>query len=683
MFFEKKYIQSCLFFLAFLTLFHAHPDHRLILLVDEIKTESLFSSKIEAVTLILNQAIKQQAGIILVSQHILHNYVARLSYSSHPAHPENLSLKGTPFWRSDWRLFEINETSYYLLIPNKYLTAKKAAIPENCKTAVRKLGLRFGGMEEKTQLLPISGDYYKELRLLLKSRIATKNLCSEELTSIFISKRSPFYTTEKWTIYCLGHGSDNGTSSAGMSTLTLQNFLDFIDMNMSINIFYVTSCFLGGKNKYNLLRASKEPYSFTLAVGSLGDYITVINSGAQFESFFSKAATFCADAPDFSDKAAALLQPLTPRTSSTWSSHGISTLPQILMPGLIIFKPVEVYGFTVAAKSSLATCSAAPLTLKATLPDRKTIKKTLLTPTPHTVDIKIIPDEKTSEFVATAATAYSSSVVDLKQKSALLIYEETIAEELHVYPSPGPISTTQKSPLSFVLTPEKLLTESLLLEKETTSLLPATASILHYCEDIVATDSAPSSFKDIMENLCPENMLFPLFVSATDQMNHHLRSIRVINNANGIPSPFFGIFRFLRDSFFDAGYRSSKKVFFIDKIQGYNDLSLFYELATVSNPLAECLPLDSHIQLDHVTVTTEGHFRGISGQVYLEIGFIFNHQAWILIYQGPLSDFSSKNNWTFQPHNTRAYLRYYDKYSKLPETTTSCRKISWADIGRD
>jgi hypothetical protein len=83
--------------------------------------------------------------------------------------------------------------------------------------------------------------------------------------------------------------------------------------------------------------------------------------------------------------------------------------------------------------------------------------------------------------------------------------------------------------------------------------------------------------------------------------------------------------RFIRDAFLDIAQRASNKTFLIDKLTGFNDISILLDaMGEVSHPLNLALSKDinKNITLENVLIQTNGQRH------FYQIYFIFDNTYW-------------------------------------------------------
>lgn len=640
-------------------------SNNLILLIDELNCESITDDKISAFTAILVRAIQEQTASIIVSKNILHNYVARRSFTNHPKHTENKTLVDSPFYKGVWRVFKITGSAYYLLIPCAYLVRKVAALEDSPKIPCPPLGFHFHMTQELSWMLPTTGDFYRDLRTFLRDDRDSATLGLIDLSQIFITQASTIKSFScPWIIYMGGHGAPK-TSTVGTCIATIQKLLEFFDTSITTKIVYINSCFLGGPIKEMLIPSRKKSYKFTLAIGSITDSIVVVHSSAMlFKNFFSELTAL--PTPSTEDLLAHACSHLAPCIESSWSSHGVSSLPQILIGKH--FKVLDPHG-TVAI---LERRSPSPKTLYASAATE---------PSPFTLSMD---DDKEEELP-----------IHPENKIVVALYRSKYPEPIHISPA---LCVTkylaQETPLSFIPTTGTLLCAELFSKpKKILSFFgPTTPLLTPFLDD---DNTAEQNYTSATKHLSPTEALFPLFVSmlhepscaATAGTLHHFSTIVALNEIEDIETPFFGLLRFFRDAFLDASHRASKNVFLIDSLTGFNDFPLFAKLFRHTNKEsfyrgnATFFAHDGEIiTLENVMVITQGRLGSLGKAMSISINFTFEGFSWHFDFYGTPQEFSLRNPWIFINKAITPYADHYNRCTRIPMTDFKYTPPTYASI---
>lgn len=296
----------------------------LCMFIDEgSETESPKEERVYAVTRSVSQAFIQKAAPIILSHGLLYNIIHRKNNNMNKDILSNTSLL-----KSEWDLFFVAETQFFLALPKKF---KKYIEYFN-----------YQQFEDLTHLLP--ADNEPGLYSQLLSKIMTyKNLPRVTKTNferIFNWKKFKDNDISKdsspiWDIFINGHGErfKENKYIAAMTIETFKDFLDFLNTNMTIGVLMVSSCYSGGVNLQELFATQDFKFSndlhFPFIVASVGDTPTtglpdlkvLMNEAKQIKSFGENAL-------------GKLMRTLhTSPMGDLLDPHGSSTIPQIILPG--------------------------------------------------------------------------------------------------------------------------------------------------------------------------------------------------------------------------------------------------------------------------------------------------------------------------------------------------------------
>lgn len=622
-----------------ISLFFSTPvngSYRLAILIDEDSDETPQEKNIQALTGILARLLHEQTAPVLVSWATLHNLLARLTFLNDPRHPENIELTGVPFYRSEWRIFEIEGTKFYLLLPYKYLRNKKIDSSFKAAGAHTQLALKFDHLTELSSLLPLPHGSFKELTSFIRKNPYPPAFAKIKLENLFLQQkhadrvlRQP--ARSNWIIYIVGHGGMHG-SITGLHNYDLRELLDFFDNHLHTRLVYLDSCYIGGRNKQLLLRKEGKPYSFSLIAGGITDQPTLaFPDHMSFESFFSRVEQNRTPIFD-SHTTHHLLDAarfLAPTISAATSRHGLTCLPQLLAPGTSTF---EVLG-----------------------KDQSTIS------------LDNDPEEEKIWCI---------------EKSAILLYRTFYNTPLYITPAREVAQFPDDSPY---IAADYLNIHSF----ESFPLLKSLRSLNSFILKLKKKKMSPCTIlKEARDHYSPPTALFPTFISmlhpdpfttrfSKEEITYHrFKEIEVDNKVGAVASPFFGLLRFLYDAFLDIGNRHSKNVFLIDKLTGYNDFGLFFELYYHAQPhtsparrdffLFEC---PANLTLTNVVITTGE--KTVSkdtipaGEECFEfyISFECNNHCWQYRFGGSESAFAQAVPWAFKKASQDAHRIMYARLS--------------------
>ena len=388
-----------------------------------------------------------------------------------------------------------------------------------------------------------------------------------------------------------------------------------------------------------LIPKTSKPYDFTLTIGSISDSIVVIHSDAMsFKKFFSELEKLTI--PPQEDLLAHACSHLAPCIQSTWSSHGVSSLPQVRIGDS--FRVLDIHG-TVA---SLERCGPSP----------EHLKNPPLTHRSSDPIEGIIP-------------------IHPENKIVLPLYRKQYPDLIHVSPALCVTKHPSQTPLSYIPTAGTLLRTELFSTPSKYATFFGTA--LPLLSPFLADDkTAEQNCAAVIHHLSPPTGLFPLFVSMLHDSDsassagtmHHFHHIAALNEICDIETPFFGLLRFFRDSFLDASYRVSKNVFLIDNLTGFNDFSLFAKLFQHANkaitPAVDSIFLahaNETITLEHVIVITQGQQGGRGDEMSVSISFTYCGFSWYLQFSGTPQSFAIKKSWLFTRDAITPYAEHYGR----------------------
>lgn len=296
----------------------------LCMFIDEgSETESPKEERVYAVTRSVSQAFIQKAAPIILSHGFLHNIIHRKNNNMNKDILSNTSLL-----KSEWDLFFVVETQFFLALPKKF---KKYIEYFN-----------YQQFEDLTHLLPADNEPGLYSQLLSKIMMY-KNLPRVTKTNferIFNWKKFKDRDDSKnsspiWDIFIEGHGGrfKENKYIAAMSIETFKDFLDFLNTNMTIGVLMVSSCYSGGVNLQELFAPQDFKFSYDLhfpfIVASVGDTPTagvpdlkiLMNEAKQIKSFGENVL-------------GKLMRTLhAARIGDIVDPHRSSTIPQIILPG--------------------------------------------------------------------------------------------------------------------------------------------------------------------------------------------------------------------------------------------------------------------------------------------------------------------------------------------------------------
>lgn len=389
-------------------------------------------------------------------------------------------------------------------------------------------------------------------------------------------------------IFALGHGLPEH-SIAGLSLKDMQDLLIYFAQNVKVGVFMVISCYAGGIN-LNFLSFEyliKNPHFF-----SLPDFpIIVINSGETpaegtriwFNQIFNSAAKL-------SNGSEKDFRTLTQQLNQfIGGAHGSNNIPQIILPGgrliqsLTPDKTVFVLG-NVRAKTY--EIEKKPINISAG------IKNILIYPSAVQAPLNIKATSYTEIPQLPKEWEQLPTFLDIMRSSPRMPFFNYMFTNKNVFPK---------------------------------------------------TYSKMGDIERTPQNKDMKFYLFPNILSMIrGNANHFFSKITVT-----APNPFVGVLQFIRDSFLDLEGRLSEKGFWIETLEGPNDLSLTLEALRAKNQNLEPSEFEKTTTLQDSLILKNIHITTSYNQVLkVEITFECNESAWIFNF-----DPTSQRLWDFQKIN--------------------------------
>lgn len=598
----RAIIGFCFFVTIFTgTIFSAASFNRLITLIDEIDEDS---STDYALRDLLARAIQEQAAPILVTRNVLLAFLKKTCEDR---------------FVEEFGLFRVQGSQYLLIVP------------EGCKL----LGFNTQKLANLSELT-VSTASRRGLVRVLNNDTGMGGLAELDFENLFLISAPKV----RWNVCMFGHGEAGGRI-AGTNSGAIKRLFNFLNTEILVNFVYMTSCFLGGFNKTLLLPSSGGVYSFVLVLGSSSESRVVVNElTIQFNAFFD-AAEQSSMRSDGALKRA--IQHITCAQATSFSAHGLSSLPQVYDGCSNTFKPLVdkrvsvLYGDTTA-----------------------------------------LPQKLRSASKPSSPKSVSKNPYELDDKVGVLLMSEQYEQPIIVTPA----HSTEQFGIS--------------VEDGHLNLIPVLSSLSkHILEDHLARVTQLSALKSAIHDMkvllpgkkgrtlpqlkqifAPQDALFPAFLSMSSNQRqplkdtplavHYFAEIRVRNNVNGMMSPFFGVAQFLRDSFMDAHHRDSVNLFLIERLSGFND---FLPILEIYSYVTGCeLPAfakalrpyqNEEIEITQVLIRTEGLIE--SDEMSVAISFSFENASWSLSFTGKPEDFSYGWCWNFskEPNNLANIHRYH------------------------
>lgn len=606
----------------------------LIFIVDQAKSESP-SQDIYANVHTFDIALKAQYAAILVSRNILYNFAYRKQHWNDKNQKINATYKNTPFSNNDWELYTLTYPNYFTGENELYLLIPKAK--KSLFTSIFNLTNL-----QKLDILPAPRvSYYGDLikRLAPKGPIEKNplKLMSTDLKRIFTTLplstelSLSIHQPKAWEgpildIYLNGHGElDPQLLIATFSPTEIQELLTFLNNNLRIGALIISSCFVGGENLSNFkfkndINNNKifYPLNFIIIVESVGDlanfapsYSLSPYSGKQF--FVTIFDILQNLGKDSQHSLQSLLRELGILDLSSSGIHGEANIPQIILPG-----GIEIQSLT-----------------------------------------------PSNNVLVLGKVKVQAAEIEKKP--------------IYIYPKKLNPTSNHDYPLNVLLYPQIIPTPLILRASH----MEPSASLR---QEIKKTWGNLPTFSDIVtENINSfikpeiyESLFTSTFNSAVLQAAQYIYP-NILSMIHGNASHYFkklifegnafdgsgGIFMGIRDSFFNIGERPTLKTFYIDTLEGPNDISLILKAIraiegnNIISPLEKELPKDGiKVVLNNVIIATSGR-AGLKASIRFQINttawqFDYNQADWKM----PKPD---QKLWSFTKIDAIKYENEYQK----------------------
>lgn len=398
--------------------------------------------------------------------------------------------------------------------------------------------------------------------------------------------------------------------------------LTFFDNYIKTGIVYLLSCFAGGANKLLLEKtnAVSNNHNYILILGSINDRVIIINDSyvKNLIKFFNHAADLFETGTPFNE----FLNIITTFYPKTTEPHGTSTTPQVWLPGGTRFKVPTIINHTLTINRAL---------LQEHFDNRKPLNvqnKIAIFLFPGLVKIPLI---------------------------VLPLYVETLF----------PKSFWKNAPL---------FSESSFLYFVKEDKEQELAKII---STLISEKLLPTTFKDLTKGITlagkhnPNSYLYPEFISMP--LFDHVHIFSEIT----IPTP--GLLQFMRESFFAVRPLNYSQTFLIDKLQGFNDLSINLAAVRILNsaqktPLEIALEdkINQEITLENVQLIYKHQLNE------MQISFIYKGTPWR--FTQPLDkSVPSITWWHFERLSFEHYINEYQSSKKIFSSFSTMRPIQKND----
>ncbi len=334
------------------------PPHRLALYCDTFKAEDPSTDK-TAFAKMLAQNIHDKASFILVSHSIFNTFLksfikAQIPTQATSPEPSNNFMRSISFNPTDWKIFHINNSSYFLFIPAQYSMNETfngtefSIFNQNNLTDINNGQtpddisnyLRLQNNTEPTELsktLPLVFNSLESIETTLLSASPPKLPSFQDKQSTIeylLSELQP------WNILLGGHGNTQ-SAIAGLAHSDFNAALNFFNTALNTQCILVNSCFIAGNNQLYMSHQKtltddifQKDLRYKIAIAGSSQATTIgvtstpdnPDNSTNIKNFFSSLEK---SGSDFFDNA---LKYCT-APNDWYSFHlGINSIPQVLIP---------------------------------------------------------------------------------------------------------------------------------------------------------------------------------------------------------------------------------------------------------------------------------------------------------------------------------------------------------------
>ena len=598
----------------------------LLILFDPVELDNL-----GAITLQLASAIRAREYPIIASSVLLSKLLKKAIESDAKPSDENAEFRNLSLTFDNWNLHITPSSALAVLIPKKF----SKMFPD--------LGIKISSIANVSNLLPgaLKGkEKIKDFLPLIEDlgeEFPAQGLIKDFSRIFFTKNELDPQKLPIWDILISGHGLPKPVSIiAGMPPEALNKILSFFDTDLNVGTVMIDSCMSGGEN-LNFLEfeqsGAPKNHPYILIVASVSDSPTIIASTGYLKGFWD----FFNLAAQLSDKGESLnaLLRIIPNSAI---SQNIS--PEMIPP---------------AAKNILSVfVRQSPNIPQVWLPNTKGFQT-------FNIDQYV--------FVLGKVTAQvgfeNKKPIIIKDKKVVLIYPYIVKVPLFVLPwvqknvDPTMINTYLAKTLTWGDMP--LTTE------------PAFWALVDPARQkelgqIIQTDYP------ILPRLYERpdfSYVFPQFISMTRGDTAQIFSHIIISNPK-MPTPMDGMIRFIRDAFLDISKRTTRKTFLIEKLQGYNDISLLIQTARIAKSIKDIHPLEillaskknQLITLENVIIETQYDLD--TDQNIISVSFKIDNSSW---------QFSSNDIKNLWPQTYLWNLRQIDPYMHFQSAINLKQKL--------
>jgi hypothetical protein len=428
-----------------------------------------------------------------------------------------------------------------------------------------------------------------------------------------------------WDFIVTGHGTDNPPIIANLAPTAINDMFRFFDTRIKTGMVLIISCLSGGSNR-TLLETTQSGiqinHNFILILNSVANEV----STGEFPKDFSYATFFFNNAAQIQDKGSSFdifWEDLAKSkiSSGDTSVHGFQNIPQVWFPGGIGFQSADIPDLVFSLGN-----------------------------------------------VALKAAKENNESIPIMGDALVLVHPTVIDVPLEVYPIMVSHDINKKKweqiPHIFELTFSK--NDKQIFSKIVTKL------IVPGLENFTGS---PDAGKVLLDSL------YPQFISLNTSGSGHLfEEINVQNiyfgESGTILGVGLGVIHFIRDAFLDVNQDSQSRIYFIDKLTGFNDVSLLLEASRLARNDPNKHFLEDYLQnfvgqnitLENVMILTNNN------NVRFSIYFAIADTYWQYTSTQAQEDAKKLNWWNFRMMgNVRSsydnqYLGFKNKFVQKPDS---------------
>lgn len=429
-----------------------------------------------------------------------------------------------------------------------------------------------------------------------------------------------------WDFIVTGHGTDNPPIIANLAPTVINDMLYFFDTHIKTGMVLIISCLSGGSNR-TLLETTQSGiqinHNFILILNSVANEV----STGIFPKDFAYVTFFFNNAAQIQDKGSSFdtfWEDLAKSkiSSEETSVHGFQNIPQVWFPGGIGFQSANIQDLVFPIGNVL---------------------------------LKIHKE--------------NNEPILILGDALVLVYPTVIDVPLIVYPIQLKHQLNRKNwgtiPHVFELSFSK--NDQQLYSKIISGLIVPRLQALS-----PSINEAASRLFD---------SLYPQFISLNTTRSSHLFSEINVENLSldetfKLTGVGMGVIQFIRDAFLDVNEHSESRIYFIDKLTGFNDVSLLLEASRLvrNDPNKHFLEdylqnfVGQNITIENVMILTNNN------NVRFSIYFAIADTYWQYTSTQAQEDAKTLNWWNFRMMgNVRSsydnqYLGFKNKFVQKPDS---------------